>query len=80
MFADLYSHRWAGIVYGLVMAGVTAVCLGFAASTSIAIAIGGSLFVVTGLCVVVNLSLTPVRLLLAASSDHLVPAEGPRGP
>ncbi|MHB8499047.1 MAG: hypothetical protein ACYDES_13890 [Acidimicrobiales bacterium] len=72
MFADLYGHRWAGISYGLVTAGITATCLGFAASSSIAIAIGGGLFAATGLCAAVNLSLTPIRLLSAPGSDHLV--------
>ncbi|MHB8430797.1 MAG: hypothetical protein ACYDDZ_09755 [Acidimicrobiales bacterium] len=72
MFADLYGHRWAGISYGLVTAGITATCLGFAASISIAIAIGGGLFAATGLCAAVNLSLTPIRLLSAPGSDHLV--------
>ncbi|MHB1519167.1 MAG: hypothetical protein ACYCVN_09560 [Acidimicrobiales bacterium] len=72
MFADLYGHRWAGISYGLVTAAITATCLGFAASISIAIAIGGGLFAATGLCAAVNLSLTPIRLLSAPGSDHLV--------
>lgn len=80
MFGDLYDHRWAGVVYGLVTAGVAAVCLGFAASTSIAIAIGGGLFVVTGLCVAVNLSMTPIRLLLASGADHPVRGEEPTSP
>lgn len=77
MFADLYDHRWAGIVYGLVTAGIAALCLGFAASISIAIAIGGGLLAVTGICVAVNLSLIPIRLLRALAADRLVPAEEP---
>ncbi|MHB1710865.1 MAG: hypothetical protein ACYCV7_05625 [Acidimicrobiales bacterium] len=75
MFADLYDHRWAGIAYGLVTAGIAAVCLGFAASISIAIAIGGGLFAVTGLCVGVNLSVTPIRLLSAQGTDRLARVE-----
>ena len=75
MFADLYDHRWAGIVYGLVTAGIAAVCIGFATSTSIAIAIGGVLLAVTGLCVAVNLSLRPIRLLRAPRADRVAPAE-----
>jgi hypothetical protein len=75
MFADLYDHRWAAIVYGLVTAGVGAVCLGFAASSSIAIAIGGGLFVVTGLCVATNLSMAPTRLLSAPAAGRHVGAE-----
>jgi hypothetical protein len=75
MFADLYGHRWAAIVYGLVTAGVAAVCLGFAASIAIAIAIGGGLFIATGLCVAANLSAAPIRLLSAPGADRLVSAE-----
>ena len=66
MFADLYNHRWAAVTYGLVTAGVAAVCVGFATSFSGAIAIGGGLFVATGLIVSANLSITPNRLLAAA--------------
>ena len=80
MFADLYDHRWAAIVYGLVTAGVGAVCLGFAASSSIAIAIGGGLFVVTGLCVVTNLSMAPTRLLSAPAVGRHVGAEESTAP
>jgi hypothetical protein len=80
MFADLYDHRWAGIVYGLVTAGVAAVCVGFATSTSIAIAIGGVLLAVTGLCVAVNLSLIPVRLLLTPGAERPVRAKKPTAP
>jgi len=75
MFADLYDHRWAGIVYGLVTAGIAAVCVGFATSTSVAIAIGGVLLAVTGLCVAVNLSLRPIRLLLAPRADRVARTE-----
>jgi len=80
MFADLYDHRWAGVVYGLVTAGVAAVCLGFAASISIAIAIGGGLFIVTGLCVAANLSITPIRLRRAPGADRLIRGEDPTTP
>lgn len=69
MFADLYDHRWAAGTYGLVTAGVVAVCVGFAASLAGAIAVGGALFVATGLIVAANLSITPNRLLAAASGS-----------
>ena len=72
MFADLYDHRCAGIVYGLVTAGITATCVGFAASSTVAIAIGGGLFAVTGLSAAVNLSLTPIRLLATPGAAHPV--------
>ena len=75
MFADLYDHRWAAIVYGLVTTGVGAVCLGFVASISSVLAIGGVLLVVTGICVLVNLSVPALRLLWVARSGD-VTAEG----
>jgi hypothetical protein len=63
MFADLYDHRWAAVTYGLVTAGIAALCIGFAASLPMAIAVGGGLFVATGVTVAANLSVTPSRLL-----------------
>ena len=63
MFADLYDHRWAAVTYGLVTAGIAALCIGFAASLPLAIAVGGGLFVATGVTVAANLSVTPSRLL-----------------
>ena len=77
MFADLYDHRWAAIVYGLVTAGVGAVCLGFAASCSIAIAIGGGLFIATGLCLAVNLSLSTLRLPSGTGAERPVSEGAP---
>jgi hypothetical protein len=79
MFADLYDHRWAAIVYGLVTTGVGAVCLGFAASFSIAIAIGGGLFIATGLCVAANLSLTTLRLPSGTGAERPVGEGAPTG-
>lgn len=72
MFADLYDHRWAAIVYGLITTGVCAVCLGFAASISSVLALGGVLLVVTGLCVLVNLLVPALRLLSSASSNRAI--------
>jgi hypothetical protein len=72
MFADLYDHRWAAFVYALNTAGVGAVCLGFAASISSALAIGGALLVATGLCVLVNLSVPALRLLSDARSGRAI--------
>lgn len=66
MFADLYDHRWAAVTYGLVTAGIAAVCVGFAASLAGAIAVGGALLVATGLVVAANLWITPSRLRAAA--------------
>jgi hypothetical protein len=79
MFADLYDHRWAAIVYGLVTAGVGAVCLGLAASFSIAIAIGGGLFIATGLCVAANLSLPTLRLPKGTGTERPVDEGAPTG-
>src|ERR1035437_6853014 len=70
MFADLYDHRWAAIVYGLVTDGIGAVCLGFAESFSMAIAIGGGLFIATGLCGAANLSLATVRFLTVTGAPR----------
>ena len=77
MFADLYDHRWAAIVYGLVTTGVGAVCLGFAASFSIAIAFGGGLFIATGLCLAVNLSLSTLRLPSGTGAERPVSEGAP---
>lgn len=71
MFADLYDHRGATLVYGFVTVGVGGLCLGYAASNSIALVIGGGLFVLTGICVLVNLSLRPTRLFLSRSDHRL---------
>src|ERR1035437_2137756 len=79
MFADLYDHRWAAIVYGLVTAGVGAVCLGFAESFSMAIAIGGGLFIATGLCVAANLSLATLRLPSGTGAERPVGESAPTG-
>jgi hypothetical protein len=63
MFADLYDHRVAAVTYGLVTAGITALCIGFAASVPVAIALGGGLLIATGFVLVVNLSGGPLRML-----------------
>jgi uncharacterized protein (DUF983 family) len=77
MFADLFNHRWSAIVYGLVTTGVGAVCLGFAASISVAIAIGGALFIATGLSVTANLSLATLRLTSGPTVGQLVGEDAP---
>ncbi|MEO9180834.1 MAG: hypothetical protein ABI298_04190 [Acidimicrobiales bacterium] len=65
MFADLYDHRGAALVYGTVTLGVGALCVGYAASNSTALVIGGGLLILTAICVLVNLSLRPTRLFLS---------------
>ena len=67
MFADLYDHRVAAVTYGLVTAGITALCIGFAVSLPVAIALGGGLLVATGSVVLANLSVTPSRMLAAGA-------------
>ena len=62
-FADLYDHRLAAAVYGLVTAGIAALCTGFGASLPAAIAAGGVLLIASGVAVAVNLSFTPARML-----------------
>lgn len=63
MFADLYDHRVAGVVYGLVTAGIAAVCAGFAAGVPASTAVGGVLLAITGVLTAVNLAVTPARML-----------------
>jgi hypothetical protein len=63
LFADLYDHRWAGVTYGLVTAGITGLCIGFAASLPAATAAGGGAIVATGIIVAANLSVIPTRML-----------------
>jgi hypothetical protein len=63
LFADLYDHRWAGFTYGLVTAGITGLCIGFAASLPAVIAVGGGALVATGIIVAANLSVIPTRML-----------------
>ena len=62
LFADLYDHRWAAVTYGLVTAGVTGLCVGFAASLPAATAAGGAALVATGIVVAVNLSVIPTGM------------------
>jgi hypothetical protein len=64
MFSDLYDHRWAGVTYGLVTAGITGLCIGFAASLPAVTAAGGGALVATGIIVAANLSVIPTRMLL----------------
>jgi hypothetical protein len=63
MFADLYGHAWAAVAYGLVTAGIGAVCIGFGASLPDALALGGGLLAATGLVLALNLSVRPIRML-----------------
>ena len=67
MFGDLYNHRASIVVYAFVVSGVTATCLGFALSSSLVLALGGLLFVATGLSVIINLSWRPLRLLTSTA-------------
>ena len=62
MFADLYRHEWAGVTYALVTAGLAALCVGFGASLAWALALGGGLLSLTGIVLVLNLSVIPLRM------------------
>jgi hypothetical protein len=62
-----YDHRWATVAYGLVSAGITRLCIGFAASHPLEIALGGGLLVATGVIVVANLPVTSILMLAAWS-------------
>ncbi len=67
LFADLYDRRGAVAIYGLVNGGVAAACLGFAASSSAALAVGGVLLAATGIGSALNLSWRPLHLLYDAT-------------
>ena len=73
LFADLYGHRVAIAIFALVNGGLAAACLGFATSSTAALAIGGVLLAVTGIGATANLSWAPLRLLYDAS--HAVTRE-----
>ena len=80
MFADLYDHRWAAVVYGLVTAGIAALCTGFGASLPAATAASGGLLAAAGLAVAVNLSMTPARMLSQSRPSSGLAQAGPGGP
>lgn len=63
LFGDLYDHRWAAVTYATVTAGIASVCAGLAVGLPALTAVGGSLFVATGLVAASNLSVTPIRML-----------------
>lgn len=67
MFSNLYDHTWAAVTYGLVTTGICALCIGLAASLAAAIAVGGSLLVLTGIVLAANFSITATRLLSTAT-------------
>ncbi len=80
-FADLYDHRVAAATYGLVTAGLAAVCAGFAAGKPGVIAAGGALLAAAGLAAAANLSLTPAWLLHRSGPAASAPAKpGPAQP
>lgn len=75
MFADLYDHRWAAVSYSTLTVAVGSLCVGVAGQLPVLTALAGALFVVTGLVVAANLSVTPRRMLTAGpvspvSGDH----------
>ena len=69
MFADLYNHAWAAASYATTTASVAALCLGLGARLPLATAMSGVLLVLTGIMLATNLSVRPVRLLLAGRRD-----------
>lgn len=78
MFSHLYDHRWAALTYGTVTAGIAALCAGLAGSTPALTALGGGLFVLTGLVVAANLSVIPTRMLsIGATQTGEPPASAP---
>lgn len=79
MFADLYNHTWAGIVYGLVTGALGALCIGLAASLAAATAVGGALLIATGLVLAANLSVRSTRMLSKLSATRTVGTSPPDG-
>lgn len=73
-------HLGVALTAAAVAMVVYAVCLGFAASILSALAIGGVLLVVTGLCVPVNVTVPAVRLLSSTSSDRAIDQGGSTTP
>lgn len=75
MFSDLYDHTWAAIAYGLVTAGIAALCIGLGSGMTVATEVGGGCFVGVGLVVAANLSIAPLRMMSAPLGSA---ADGPR--
>jgi hypothetical protein len=75
-FGDLYDHRAAAASYGLVTAGIAAVCAGFGLSWPTAIAAGGAMLAGAGVAAAANLSAIPARMLRRGAGSG--PANGSR--
>ena len=69
MFADLYRHNWAAATYGLVTAGIAAVCTGLATSEAALVAAGGWMMAATGVVTAANFWTRARRLDRSASPD-----------
>ena len=80
LFADLYGRAWAGLTYGLVTAGIGALCVGFGAALPLATAAGGALLALTGLVAGVNLAVVPARLLVARPTHPPTRSATPAAP
>ena len=76
-FADLFNHRWSTVDFVVVNGAVTALCLGFATSTSILIGIGGALLTATGLITGANLAWRPMKHLYRSGSTTADPTLAP---
>jgi len=63
LFADLYDHNWAWGTYVTVTGGIASLSAGLGAGLPAMIALGGGLFIATGLVTAANLSVTPARML-----------------
>ena len=63
MFSNLYNHTSAVLTYAAVTAGIALLCAGLAGDFPALTALGGVLFVLTGLLTAANLSFTPIRML-----------------
>jgi len=63
LFADLYHHRWSAVDLVLVNLAVAATCVGFGASLSALVGIGGVALVACAVVTGGNLTWRPVRYL-----------------
>ncbi len=69
MFADLYNHGIAAVIYVSITLGVTSICLGLASSQSFLLVLGGSLLIASGALIGVNFSVKSVHLARANASS-----------
>ncbi|MBO0748011.1 MAG: hypothetical protein J2O47_06665, partial [Acidimicrobiaceae bacterium] len=80
LFADLYNHTVAWITFALTELGIAAVGIGLLANLSVAVAVGGAAWVVTGLIAAANLTTRALHLRTAAHLRAGTPGQGATRP